>query len=61
MKPSQHYVFLLKTIQTNGAFCFRSPQGKLYLFVPAKKSLRLKVYSLGTGKREGTHINPNKE
>jgi hypothetical protein len=25
------------------------------------KTLRLKVYSLGTGTREGTHINPNKE
>jgi hypothetical protein len=26
-----------------------------------KELLRLKVYSLGTGTIEGTHINPNKE
>jgi hypothetical protein len=44
-----------------GAFCFRSPQGKLILFVQAKKSLRLRVYSLGTGTQEGMHINPNKK
>jgi hypothetical protein len=25
-----------------------------------QKSLRLKVYSLGTGTQEGAHINPNK-
>jgi hypothetical protein len=27
----------------------------------SKKSLQLKVYSLGAGTQEGTHINPNKE
>jgi hypothetical protein len=32
-----------------------------FSFCFSQKSLRLKVYSLGTGTREGTHINPNKE
>jgi hypothetical protein len=32
-----------------------------FSFCLSQKSLRLKVYSLGTGAREGTHINPNKE
>jgi hypothetical protein len=32
-----------------------------FFFCSRQKSLRLKVYSFGTGTQEGTHINPNKE
>jgi hypothetical protein len=58
MTPSQHHVF-----STN-------PHGKVpsafavlkvnFTFCSSQKTLRLKVYSLGTGTQEGTHINPNK-
>jgi hypothetical protein len=50
---------------------FRQPNGKVpsafavlkvnFSFYSRQKSLRLKVYSLGTGTQKGTHINPNKE
>jgi hypothetical protein len=58
MTASQHHVFstnahgkvpsAFAVLKVNFSFCF------------SQKSLRLKVYSLGTGTQEGTHINPNK-
>jgi hypothetical protein len=41
--------FFLCHYHSQSALCSRSPQGKLFLSASTKKSLRLKVYSLGTG------------
>jgi hypothetical protein len=48
-KPHRKVPSAVAVLKVN--FSFRSSQ----------KSLWLKVYSLGTGTQEGTHINPNKK
>jgi hypothetical protein len=59
MTDSQHHVFSANSMEkVPSAFAVLKVNFSFFL---RKKSLRLKVYSLGTGTREGAHINPNKE
>jgi hypothetical protein len=58
MTTSQHHVFSFNPRKVPSAFAVLKVN---FSFFFSKKSLRLKVYSLGTGTQKGTHINPNKE